>query len=172
MEHDTSFKVFLTLDSLKSATEKELIIITSFPKHFAIESVKKGWNYFFNREYGLRKKYRLPPCEKMVKINIRSFSESLASKKAELFVGLLGRKAEEPDVIEKIGPFRDFPYKLRGQYYYSIIVKSKSKKLLVSTIGKALHGFSPGNMGPEPAGQDGQPQGPGSDPGRHVLVRA
>ena len=27
-------------------------------------------------------------------------------------------------------------------------------------------------MGPEPAGSDGQPQGPGSDPGRHVLVGA
>lgn len=137
-DHDTSFRVFLLLQQLKSITDKELIVITSLPQHHALMSAEHDDDWFYQKERESRKTYRLPPYYKIVKLTLRGFSEKAAYKKAEqlkqqcdtMVSGAIGP-------VEIAGPVKEIPYKLRDRYYYSIILTSRNKKALRQVITAA-----------------------------------
>ena len=114
--------------------KSEGVIQTSNPQHYVINSIAKGsMGGFYNAEIEKRRDLRLPPFTKIIKIIIFDTVEEVAKNKAlscrkTLLTQISSLKKED---IKIVGPTPSFPYKLKNNFRYEIIVKgSLCNKLL------------------------------------------
>ena len=91
---------------------------------------------FYNDEIEKRRDLRLPPFTKIIKIIIFDTVEEIAKNNASscreiLLTQISSGKKED---IKIVGPIPSFPYKLKNNFRYEIIVKGSSCSKLLNNL--------------------------------------
>ncbi len=115
-----------------------VIIQTYNPEHYTIQtSLKQDYPSFYSQEIERRKILELPPFSQLIKLELRHKDQNKAEQKAyrikELLEGFANRD------FEILGPAPHPVPRLRGEYRWDLIIKSKNLastlRLLYNIIG-------------------------------------
>ncbi|UCC95846.1 MAG: hypothetical protein JSW40_03635 [Candidatus Omnitrophota bacterium] len=129
-DYDATFDTFLYFRKLTFFFKDRLYIFSRNSNHYLFQYVTQGWENFYRRELTLRRKLQLPPYGCIAKITLRAKNQNTLFKRSEYLYNRLKTKR-----LEVYGAFQERPFKLRGKFRYSIIIKS-TKRLLLRRIIK------------------------------------
>jgi len=122
IDYETTFNSFIYLRKVLHLVDKNLYIFTHNPHHYLWEGIIKEWNYFYDKELFLRKQLEYPPYGYIGKVTLRAKNKNRLIKKAQDLYNKL-----RDQNLEVFYPLEEVPFKLRGKYRYTVIIKSKSR---------------------------------------------
>ena len=137
-----SEKVFALLIGLLGLTDKLILVQTDFPEYHLFEAlVKKDVNFFYEQELKQRKQLKFPPYRHLILIKLRGKNEEKAKEASYvLFEKLKGCSKNKSVQIAAVGPGQ--PAKLRGNFYWQILVAASDAKKAVAFLKIYLKDFS------------------------------
>jgi len=121
--YQVTFDAFLYLKKLECFFKDCLYVLTGNGDYYLFQSLSGSWEKFYQSELSFREALRLPPSFGIGKIILRSEDESILLKTIN---NLHDRLEKKNDHV--YGPFKEKPFKLRGKYRYSLVIKSKEKE--------------------------------------------
>ena len=135
IDYDAAFDTFIYLEKLSHFFKDTLYVFSRNSNHYLFRNIQKKWQDFYQAELALRKELNLPPFGVLAKITLRAVNQKKLFKKSEdLYNKLKGRK------LEVYGLFEEYPFQLRGNFRYSLIVKSKKstelRKIMKEEVGR------------------------------------
>jgi len=130
LDYQETFSAYLYVRKLSSMFRDKLYVFTRNHSHYLFKSLARQWEYFYDKELSLRAKLNLPPFGSITKIILRGKEEKNLLKNSQKIYNIL-----EKEGLSVYGPFHEHPFKLRGNYRYSLIIKSKR-----GLINSALRG--------------------------------
>jgi primosomal protein N' (replication factor Y) len=135
-------KTFALLVGLLGLTEKKMVIQTSIPTHSCFQALlKKDINLFYEEELKQRKQLNFSPYKHMALLKLRGQKEAKVKEASfRLFEGL--NKANRDRGIKIISVNIAQPSKLRGNYYWQILVSSDSAQRITKFLKINLKHFS------------------------------
>jgi primosomal protein N' (replication factor Y) len=135
-----SHKALSVLIKLRQMAKDKLIVQTRNPDDQAVQAaVKSDFRKFLDDELETRKELGLPPFKHLVELTVRGEEEVRVLETAnQLCVRF---KELAPETVEVIDPYADVRPKLRDQYRYIIMLKSKSAPGLVKLVRETLSSF-------------------------------
>lgn len=117
-------KVFGLLSGLLRLTSKKFIIQTFTPRHHCFQAIlKKDAGLFYEEELKQRRQLGFPPYRHMIVAKLRGRSEEKVKDAATLLFNRL-REAVKDKGIEVISVNPYNPAKLRGNYYWQVLLRS------------------------------------------------
>ncbi|MFA6350562.1 MAG: primosomal protein N' [Candidatus Omnitrophota bacterium] len=130
------------LEGLLAITGKKMIIQTRYPSHHCFSALAKNDpEIFYKEELKERKQLKFPPFTHFILIKIRSPKDDKAKEACSRLFDKLKQSAL-PNGIELIN-FAAAPVpKLRGNYYWQIMIKASQPKKAGLIIKKHLAGMS------------------------------
>jgi len=130
-------KTFALLYRLSKLAKEKMIVQTFNPTHYCIQAIRKqNEDYFYKHELKNRKEFGFPPFKHLVQIILRGKNqERVKALSFSLFNQLETIKKRGIEVYE---PTVSIPSKLRGNYYWNILLKGKSIKNICSLIRKPI----------------------------------
>ncbi|MDO8662446.1 MAG: primosomal protein N' [Candidatus Omnitrophota bacterium] len=136
-------KVFGLLAGLLNLTRKRILIQTSSPNHHCFQALlKKDANYFYEEELKQRRQLDFPPYKHMVLVKLRGEKEEKIKASAESLFSRL-KEADKDKSIEIISVNSSSPAKLRGNYYWQVLIRSgnvlKANKFLKNNLKDFRH---------------------------------
>jgi primosomal protein N' (replication factor Y) len=135
-------KTFSLLLGILGLTKRKMIIQTSLPSHHIFLAIeKKDWGLFYSAELKQRKSLGLPPFKHLGMVKLRStLKEKAWQSAAKVYERLKGIPSSGIKVFS-LSPGQ--PEKLRGYYYYQILIKANSalaiSKFLARNLKKPGH---------------------------------
>jgi len=127
-------KVFALLAGLIRLTKEKLIIQTVLPQHHSLRALeKKDINIFYDQELKHRKQLKFPPYKHLVLIKIRGKNEDRVAKMSNLIFIRLKGEVKDKD-IKIISLSYGQPAKLRGNFYWQILLKGDSPKKITKFL--------------------------------------
>lgn len=133
-------KAFEILIGLTNMTDKKIIIQTSLPEHHIFKALlNKNPDIFYNKELKQRNELKFPPFKHLAVVKLRGIYQDkveIASK--QLFENL---KEKSTNSVEIISVNRGWPEKVRGNYYWQILLKSGSAQTIVKFLKTNLTKF-------------------------------
>lgn len=127
-------KTFFMLLSLISLDAKRLVIQTRLPWHYCFKSIlNKDYGSFYENELKTRRQLGLPPFKHIILIKLRGISRERVKERAQFLFEKL-KKINKEKSVEIISCFASTPPKLRGNYHWQILIKSK-------TVERSRHFF-------------------------------
>jgi len=129
-------KTFNDLRQMMSFASEEVLVQTSFPRHFTIQTAA-GDDYlsFYNQEIKFRRLMNYPPFCTMAEILFQGENIRNLAKKSREFYALIKSRV---DGVEILGPALASGPRLRGQRGIQIILKAKRRKRMDDLIKNAL----------------------------------
>jgi len=128
VDYMASEKAFYLLSGLITLTDKRIIISTSFPEHHCFESLlKEDPRIFYTKELKFRKQLKYAPFRHMALVKVRGKDIDKAKKSAE---GLFEKLKAGAKGVEVLSLSPGQPQKLRGNFYWHILLSSLSIKTL------------------------------------------
>ncbi|MDD5584501.1 MAG: hypothetical protein PHV55_05570 [Candidatus Omnitrophica bacterium] len=118
-EYDATFSAFLNIKKLSRFFADALYLCTRNSSHYLFAHLNDSWHGFYERELTLRKELNLPPFGCLVTITLRAAHENKLCNAANDLYNRLQKKG-----LEIYGPFAGQPFKLRGKFRYSLVIKS------------------------------------------------
>ncbi|MBM3255652.1 MAG: primosomal protein N', partial [Candidatus Omnitrophica bacterium] len=136
-----SEKAFRLLYGLLSLTKERLLIQTSLPGHHVFTGLaQKDTNIFYTQELKQRKQLHFPPYAHLGLVKIRGKKESRVKDIASaLFRHLNERKKGRGVKVLSLNPGQ--PAKLRGNFYWQILLRSVSPQKMSSFLKINLKDF-------------------------------
>jgi len=136
-------KVFGLLAGLLNLTRKRILIQTSSPNHHCFQALLlKDANYFYEEELKQRKQLDFPPYKHMILVKLRGKKEERIKESAESLFNRL-KEANQDKGIEIISVNPSNPAKLRGNYYWQVLIRSanviKANKFLKNNLKDFRH---------------------------------
>lgn len=134
-------KTFQVVSRLISIAKEKVIIQTGLPQHYVIKPLMRNdYSLFYKEELSQRKELLFPPFSSLALISLRGRQNEKVELAAEsLFEHL--QNINRKNKIEIFNPSAAHPLKLRDNFRYNILLKSRSKKALIHFINKHLKGF-------------------------------
>jgi primosomal protein N' (replication factor Y) len=130
VDYRSAEKTFSVLTRLSFLARNKMVIQTSLPNHYVFKSfANRDPNIFYNEELKQRRQLRFPPYTHFAFIRCRGKNEEkvmVFSK--ELFEKL--SKAELPKGLKVISLNPAHPAKLRGNFYWIILIRTRNVKSL------------------------------------------
>jgi len=119
----------------------EVIIQTYAPEHYAITTASKhDYGAFYKREISYRKELNLPPFTNIIRITLKSRKAERVIKVSKDLAGTLKKRVGSDEIL---GPAPAVISKIRNQYRWNIILKTKESeessrrlKTLLSSLRK------------------------------------
>lgn len=135
-------KTFGLLVGLLGLTDKKLVIQTTLPNHYCFNSLaNKDIKMFYEEELKQRKQLAFPPFGHLAIVKLRGKKEDrVRQTSAKLFDKLKKTNKNKNLNIACVNPGE--PAKLRGNYYWNILIKAKSAGPIVKFLKKHLKNFS------------------------------
>jgi primosomal protein N' (replication factor Y) len=136
-----SEKAFGLLVYLWSMTDKKLVIQTSFPAYQVFSALqKKESNFFYEEELKQRRQLGFPPYRHLILVKVRG---RLEDKVRSLALTLFERlsQANKPKAIKVISLNKAQPPKLRGNFYWQILLSTASTRKASLFLKKQLRNF-------------------------------
>ncbi|MCK5081804.1 MAG: hypothetical protein KAR31_02755, partial [Candidatus Omnitrophica bacterium] len=121
------------------------LIQTRMGDSYCLKAIKTmDFNKFYREELKLRKELELPPYRHLVALGLRGKMEDVVFEKAnDLFDRLKEKSSKGIDLSD---PHPDATPKLRDQYRYTILLKGRSVKSILTLIKSALKDFKKRNI--------------------------
>ena len=119
---ESTFSILLNLLSLGS---KKMIIQSNLPQHYVFQAISKDdIDLFYSTELEFRKELKLPPFSHIAFIKLRGKnSDKVREKSYRLFEQI--KKSNQDRQIKIISCFPATPKKLRGNFYWQILIRAK-----------------------------------------------
>ncbi|MBD3264972.1 MAG: hypothetical protein GF375_07695 [Candidatus Omnitrophica bacterium] len=133
------FNTYVYLKKVSFLFSGHCYIFTAKRSYYLYQYLEKPWPEFYESELRLRKKMRLPPFIRLIKLVFRARNEKNLLHQVENFLSLLEKEFEEI-----YGPHKEYPFKLRDKYRYSLVVKINGESDYGSRIRKIADSFSLG----------------------------
>ena len=131
---------FILLSGLLAFTRKRIIIQTRLPRHHCFQVLaKKDPEKFYIEELKERRQTGFPPWSHLVSIKARGHKEERVK---EVAVSLSAKLEDLSKYIKVISLLAAQPPKLRGNYYWQILIRTHNVLKAVVFIKKSLKGFS------------------------------
>lgn len=135
-------KTFGLLIGLLGLTSKKIIIQTSLPKHYCFRAIEnKDINIFYAEELKERRQLGFPPFKHLAIIKLRGKNEDKVKKiSADLFSKL--KRINKDRNINIVGVNPGQPAKLRGNFYWQVLLKTNSPQKAAKFLKLHLKNFS------------------------------
>ncbi len=136
-------KTFGLLTGLMCLTDKKVVIQTNLPKHYCFRAIEnKDANIFYEEELRYRRELKFPPFKHLAIVKLRGRNPDRVKKiSSDLFSKLKRTNKDKKISIVCVNPGQ--PAKLRGNFYWEILVKAnypfKIIKFLKLNFKKFLH---------------------------------
>jgi len=102
----------------------EVVIQTNHPDHYAIaQAAQQDYEAFYEEELIFRKTLSYPPFSHLIKLTCVDRKEERAQQSAETLNAALGRTNAKG--LEVLGPFKALPYRVRGDFRWQLVLKTK-----------------------------------------------
>lgn len=137
-----SEKTFALLAGLLGLTTKKIVIQTRLPHHHVFSSlINKDMDIFYNEELRQRKQINFPPYRHISLVKLRAkVLEKVKFASHKLF-DLLDEHNKDKDIkIVSVNPGQ--PAKLRGNFYWQILITTPSVKKVTRFLKMHLKNFS------------------------------
>ena len=135
-------KAFAQLVELATLNPKKLIIQTFIPGHYCFSHLKElEEGLFYKKELTLRKQLNFPPFSHITLIKVRGKNRDRVKEGAQSLFDKLNKRNSDK-AIRIVSCFPGQPSKLRGNFYWQILIKSKSMEKISGFLKKYLKGFS------------------------------
>ena len=130
-------RAFSILVQLRQLAKDKLLIQTRMRDNYCLKAITKmNFNQFYRNELNLRKELGFPPYKHLAAITVRGKKEQEVLTQSEIIFSAL--KEEGLNEVEISDPHPDVIPKLRDQYRYTIMLKGKSVKIILSLWKKVL----------------------------------
>jgi len=136
-DYEATFNAYLYIRKLANFFKKTYVF-THMPNYYVFEELL-NWKNFYEKELSQRKEFKLPPYYSICKIILRGKTEHKVFEK----INNLYNKFK--DTLEIYGPFKDSPFKLRGNFRYFLIIKSKNPYMLHKIIKEEIFSIRSSN---------------------------
>jgi len=134
-------KAFALLMQLVAQSPKRLIVQTRLPQHYCFNAIKNAdVNLFYDKELILRRHSGFPPYSHLALIKIRGGNYDKVKAKAELLFEKL-RNLNQEKTIRLVSCSPGQPAKLRGNFYWQILIKAKRIEKVNIFLKKHLKEF-------------------------------
>jgi len=134
-------KTFALLLSLSKLTDKKLVIQTRLPMHKCFEAlVKKDINIFYEEELRQRKQLNFPPYKHIILIKLRGKKEEKVKQASFALFNKLSQ-ANKNRTVKIISVHPGQPAKLRGSFYWQLLVSSSNPKIANKFLKICLKDF-------------------------------
>ena len=122
----------------RGAKPGKVLIQTYYPEHYALQHARRqDYEGFANEELGFRQRMAYPPFVVLASIFVKHPNENVARQNAELVkAGLVEFNVEKKCLI--LGPAPASISRLKGEFRYQILVKSRGRKALRTTLEMGL----------------------------------
>ncbi len=118
----SSEKSFALLVRLSALASQRMVIQTSFPGHHCFQALlKKDTDVFYEAELSQRKQVSFPPYRRLAVVKLRGRLESRVKESAMLAFDRL-KKASSDKHIQVLSVNQGHPSKLRGNFYWQVLV--------------------------------------------------
>ncbi|RJO64046.1 MAG: primosomal protein N' [Candidatus Omnitrophota bacterium] len=137
-----SEKTFSLLTGLSSLAKKRMLILTRMPHHYCIRSLAEGnHELFYKEELRFRKQLGMPPFKHFVTAKLRGRDEVRVQEAAErLFDELKKNTLSRVVKVLSVSPCER--KKLRGNFYWQVLLSSKRVPALVEFLKSRLKKMS------------------------------
>lgn len=133
-------KAFSLLVHLKQLAGEKLLVQTRMPDNYCIKAARTmNFNMFYREELKLRKELDLPPYRHLVALGMRGKHEDSVFELSKILFDQLADK--NPKNIDISDPHPDVSPKLRDKYRFTILLKGRSVKSILTLIKSVLKGF-------------------------------
>ncbi|MDD2680443.1 MAG: primosomal protein N' [Candidatus Omnitrophica bacterium] len=136
-------KAFGLLAGLLALTHKKFFIQTSFPAHHCFQALlKKEVNFFYAEELKQRRQLAFPPYKHLAAVKLRGKKEDKVEETALLLFNRLTEERQGKNKnIEVVSVNPSNPPKLRGNFYWQVLLRSKNALTLSVFLKNNLKGF-------------------------------
>lgn len=135
-------KTFALLIGLLTFTEKKMIIQTSLPRHYSLQAIEsRDINIYYNEELRLRKQLGFPPYRHMCMVKLRGTIQSRVEEVSNALFENLSKYAQGSKAIKIVSLNPGQPVKLRGNFYWQILIKASYPIKIVSFLRLHLKNF-------------------------------
>ncbi|MCU0652302.1 MAG: primosomal protein N' [Candidatus Omnitrophica bacterium] len=135
-------KTFRLLVSLARLTKERMVIQTGLSKHHCFRSLlKANPEIFYDEELKQRKELDFPPYKHLAIIKLRGRHEETVAEVSRVLFNLLNKRNNSRKKIKLISVNPAMPAKLRGNFYWQILIKTSEAKALVNFLKIHLKSF-------------------------------
>jgi primosomal protein N' (replication factor Y) len=134
-------KTFRILTGLAGLTDKKLVIQTNLPHHRCFQALANhNPSLFYDEELKERRQMGFPPCRHIAMVKARSPQENKAREAGEEILRIL-KEANKAKSITVVSLVPGQPPKLRGNFYWQVLVKGPSAYALTRLLKTCLKNF-------------------------------
>ncbi len=136
-------KTFGLLVGLLALTKEKVIIQTNLPKHYCFRALEnKDINLFYDEELKQRKQLKFPPYQHFCLVKLRGEKENSVKEASNALFNRLHKYGERNKIIKVVSLNPGQPGKLRGNFYWQILIKAGSPLKIVRFLKLHLKKFS------------------------------
>ena len=136
-------KVFGLLSGLLTLTQEKIIIQTQAPRHYCFGAIEnKDINLFYEEELKQRKQLQFPPYRHLCLLKLRGKKENSVKEASSVLFDRLSKYGQSNKSIKVVSVNPGEPGKLRGNFYWQILIKAGSASKIVKFIKLHLKNFS------------------------------
>ncbi|MFH1771415.1 MAG: hypothetical protein ABH872_01205 [Candidatus Omnitrophota bacterium] len=128
-DYEAAFNAYDSINKLILFCRESFYVLNLNDSHHFFKNLSLNWRQFYEQELYLRSRLKLPPFGSIVKIVLRSPEEKFLLQKAQILYNTIKKLK-----AKVYGPFEEYPFKLRGKFRYSIIIKTSKFKSLRGTL--------------------------------------
>lgn len=142
IDFEASLRLYIYLKRLSFLVKEKVCVFTLNPDHYLWEKINSPWREIYEKEVYLRKEASLPPYIHLAKITLRDNDKNRLLKKVHQLYNILSRN----DSLNVFGPVEEIPFKLRGKFHYSLIVKAENRSILRNELKTKVEPFRRGSV--------------------------
>lgn len=125
----------------RGETEGKVVIQTYVPEHYAIDaSINHDYHQFYRHEIKSREELELPPFTHLINVILRGRDEEKVRNTA-LELSLDFKKKKVAEDIQILGPAPAAISRIRGSFYWNILLKGYKIEELLKTVKNTVKDF-------------------------------
>jgi primosomal protein N' (replication factor Y) len=137
----SSERTFSLLIDILKLTSKKMIIQTTLPNHYCFKALlDKNINIFYDEELKYRKQLNFPPYRHLGLVKLRGKNQERVKKVCSGLFNKLSSSGNKAVDILSFSPA--YPAKLRGNFYWQILLRSNNAKRMSKFLKTYLKNFS------------------------------
>ena len=140
LDFRSAHKAFALLMHLRGLAKEKLLIQTRMTDNYVLKTAQKmDFGYFYRQELKYRRELNFPPYRHLVAVGLRAAQEDVVFEQSKTLYERLTKRGRK--TIEISDPYPDVIAKLRGKYRYTILLKGKSVKGILTFVKSILKDF-------------------------------
>ena len=136
-------RTFALLVGLIGLTDKKILIQTKLPHHYCLKATElKNINMFYDEELKRRKQLDFPPYQHLCLVKLRGKKENRVKEVCNALFNRLNKYSKNNKAIKIVSVNPSQPAKLRGNFYWQILIKAHSPIKIIKFLKLHLKSLS------------------------------